>query len=96
MSLIEVEPLSLGDLGRKLTRAAAEATRVHAVGSASGHVNPNSVGSARLASAISDFFNDWSYGCRFLAADANKLADLLARAGQVYLDVESAIAGVGR
>lgn len=96
MCVIEVEPHSLGDLGLKLKRAAAEAERVHLIGSSFGQVNPSLVGSPRLAWALSGFFSDWSYGCRFLAGDADKLAALLARAGRVYLDVESAIAGIDR
>jgi hypothetical protein len=97
MCRIEVEPESLADLGRKLTLAAVVAGDVHHVWSAAAMLpSLGDCGSERLAGAVAEFLLGWGYGCGFLHDDAKTLADLLSRAGTVYLDVEAAIAGGAR
>lgn len=94
MTAIEVQPESLAEVGRRLARAAGVAGDIHEWWCSAdiSLVSVGEVGSERFASAVANFVITWSYGCGFLHADAKTLAGLLRRAGEVYLDMESAIA----
>lgn len=97
MCRIEVDPESLAELGHRLALAARAAADVRtSAGRASMRLSAAECGSDHLAAAAAAFLDGWGYGCGHLSGDAKTLADLLTRAGTVYLDVESTIAGVGR
>ena len=94
MCEIAVQPESLAELGTKLAAAAAVAGEIEHFWSAAGlMLSVSESGDEQMSRAIAEFLIRWGYGCGFLHADAASLAALLSRAGSVYLDVESAIAG---
>jgi hypothetical protein len=97
MCEIAVEPESLAELGAKLATAASVAGEIQHFWSAAGlMLSVSESGDEHMSCAIAEFVMRWGYGCGFLHADATSLAALLSRAGSVYLDVESAIAGATR
>lgn len=92
MARIEVDPLSLATVGRRLTDAIDVARQVDEQRSAlEGHVAD--AGDATFAEAVREFLAEWSYGCQCLVEDATTLAEMLTQAGQVYLEVETGVAG---
>lgn len=96
MPLIRVDPRVLHDVGTRLTSAAQVASDVkHNRDSLKAHVAD--CGSSHLQGVVHEFLDEWAYGMDCMEDDARTLAQLLTSSGELYIEVETAIArGAGQ
>lgn len=91
VSYLEVDPALLAGTGARLRDAVAVATEVaHGNGALAALADDS--GNGDLTGAVHEFMSRWRHGLGCLVEDAETLAQMLAGAGQVYLEVETSIA----
>jgi hypothetical protein len=88
---VRVEPATLRALARRLGEATLVARDVRDQSSGLHHLLDDA-GSDELAGAARRFIEEWAYGAGCLEADAGVLGRMLDQAGEVYVQLDGAVA----